>query len=376
MNIHILRAALFCRTPEGGSGLPVLIWGPPGSGKTALLRQAAEIFGLSYLRLSPAERSEGAFGVVPVPGADGYLHYPAPLWVQQFTNGGLLLIDELGSVPPSLQAPLLGLVQFRTIGDFTLNQRVRVLGAANETRHAAGGWDLAPALANRFGHYEYSGLDSDAWAAGLLDSFVPQQHAVRETAADLEARVEREWATVDAQARGMVAGFIQRNPGLLHKEPTKGSADHAWPSRRTVEYASVALASATLHGLNESDTDELMSGFVGRPWVTEFRQWTQMLDLPLPADVLDGAVRFAHDERRPDRTLVVLGACAALIVPPAAAKRKERAAVFWRLVEDIAKVAPDFAVGAARAVVKSGLIIDAQKSALRSLLPVLQAAGL
>lgn len=376
MNLSILRALLFCPSPEGHLGLPAILWSPPGCGKTSLIKQIAALFGLPYYRLSPAERGEGYFGVVPVPGADGLLHYPPPAdVVSRFTDRGLLFLDEISTAPPALQAPLLGLVQLRTLGAYTFPKGVRVLGAANDVRHAAGGWDLAPALANRFGHFDYDGLDSDGWASSLLDSFASAQQQSRESASDLEARVEREWPAVDAQARGMIAGFVRRNPSLLHKEPVRGSADRAWPSRRTCEYAAVALASATLHKLTEEDTDELMSGFVGRPWVTEFRQWTQMLDLPLPADVLDGAIRFVHDERRPDRTLVVLGACAALVVPPTAAKRKERAAAFWRLVGDVAKAAPDFTVGAARAVVKAGLIADA-KDPLRGLYPILTAGGL
>lgn len=289
-----------------------------------------------------------------------------------FVADGILVHN---CAPPALQAPLLGAVQLRTIGAHTFPAGVRVIGAANETQHAAGGWDLAPALANRFGHFEYTGLDADSWATGMLGSFRSSQQT-QETAADIEAKVSREWPAAAAQERGKIAGFIQRNPTLLHKMAVKGSPDRAWPSHRSVEYAAVALTSATIHGLNESDTDELMSAFVGRPWVTEFRQWTELLDLPLPANVLDGDVRFAHDERRPDRTLVVLGACAALITPTDAPNRKERGAVFWRLVGEIAKSAPDLTMGAARAVIKSGLLVDAQKGVLRDLLPILSAAGM
>lgn len=382
VTIAILRALLFCISPEGFWGLPTLLWGPPGSGKTSVIAAFLRQLGLPFMRLSPAEQGEGRFGVVPVPGADGFLYYPAPAdVVMHFKDGrGGLFIDELNTAPPSIQAPLLGLVQLRTLGSYTMPAGVRVIGAANEVRDAAGGWDLAPALANRFGHFDYSGLDASDWASALLGGFsMPATDQV--TAGDLEAMVAAKWPEAEAVARGLVSGFITRRPDNLHKQPARGGGERAWPSRRTVTYATTALASAIVHGLSESDTDTLLSGFVGRGWVSEFRTWTEHADLPAPVDLLDGKVKFVHDERRPDRTLAVLGACAALVVPEKADKRKDRMARFWQLLHSISKDVPDYVVQPGRAVIRAGGAVLMQGNAafedvMSDLLPMFTASGM
>src|SRR3990167_2013961 len=95
--LRILHAAFFCRGPNGRLGLPILLWGDPGSGKTHNVARAVRRTTLPYYRLSPGERGEGQFGVVPVPGADGFLHYPAPDWASQLDdrNGGVIFLDEI-----------------------------------------------------------------------------------------------------------------------------------------------------------------------------------------------------------------------------------------------------------------------------------------
>jgi MoxR-like ATPase len=375
--LNLLRAALFCPGPDGFWGRPLILWGDPGTGKTSVVAALARACGLAYERLSPAERGEGQFGVVPVPGTDGRLHYPAPAWADRFTQGGLLFVDEINTAAPALQAPLLGLVQLRTLGEHVFPNRTRVLAAANETQDAAGGWDLAPALANRFGHFDFEGLSSADWTVGFLGGFSAEQEIPLNPVAE-EERVMAAWPGADAAARGMVAGFIQRRPALLHCKPDRnaGASSRAWPSRRSVENAAVMLASAKVHGLNESETDELVAAFVGNAWVAEFATWRATADLPNPEDVLDGKVPWAHDPRRLDRTLAVLAGCAAVVAPAAAAKRAERSVVAWKLIGGVLNDAADVAIPAARVLLKARLQPAESRPILAKILPMLQAAGL
>ncbi len=373
----ILRAAMFCPGPEGFWGLPLLLWGAPGEGKTALMRQFASTHGLSHVRMSPAEQGEGRFGVVPVPGPNGLTYPPPADLVEQLKEGGLLFLDEISTAPPALQAPLLGCVQLRTIGNHTFSARTRVIGAANEVKDAAGGWDLAPALSNRFGHLDYQGLEAQDYAAALIDRFAPGHAGEALGAAALEEHVMRDWPSADASARGMISSFIVRRPDLLRKRPEKGTTQKAWPSPRSVEYACVALAAAQVHRLSPSDTDVLVGAFVGNAWVSEFRAWSAMADLPDPAELLDGKVKFKHEPRRADRTMAVLSACAALVVPEKAELREERAVRLWELITAVLKDAPDLAIPGARAMVKAKLAMTTQRrDALSALHPTLIAAGI
>ena len=351
MNSKILHAALFMLNPEGGWGLPIILLGSPGTGKTSFVSSAAKRYSMEYERLSPAERGEGQWGVVPVPMADGMLHYPPPAWAKKFEGkSGIIFVDEIHTAMPAIQAPLLGFVQLRVLGSYTFGPRTRVIAAANEAHEGAGAWDLAPALANRFGHFDWSGLDSNDWVVAMIGGFSSDGQVI--DAEVEERRVLEAWPTAIAQTRGLVAGFIKARPELLDKRPDKKSkhASRAFPTPRTVEYATYALASAAVHGLDESETDLFVSGFVGDGWFGEFATYRRHVDLPDIAELLDKKISWKHDPRRLDRTMAVLSAGAALISPAAATNRKERAKAFWEILGSVSDDAADVVVPAARAM--------------------------
>lgn len=378
---NLIKAALFTPSPEGAWGLPLLLWGPPGIGKTHIIKGICRQYGLPLERLSPGERGEGQFGVVPVPGADGFLHYPAPAWAAKIDKGGVLFVDEINTAAPALQAPLLGLIQLRTLGSHEFGPRVRTIAAANETKDAAGGWNLAPALTNRFGHLDVEGLAAGEWAVSFLGRFAaaPVADGAGFDALAEEARVLAAWGPADAHARGLIAGFVQRRPDLLHKQPAKGSNEKAWPSRRSVDYAAHALAGAIVHGLSAVESDEFVASFVGNAWLGEFARWRHDADLPDAGAVLDGTVKFTHSDARLDRTLAVLGACAALVAPEGAPNRKARAGACWKLLETVIKDAGDCVIPAARVLIGARLIfpvIPEAKPVLSRLQPLLEAAGI
>jgi hypothetical protein len=388
MNAKILHAAMFCQSPEGHWGLPILLWGDPGTGKTSFLADSAKRTGLAYKRISPAEQGECGFGVTPVPEDDGgqYLNYPPPKWVKPFstTGAGLVFVDEISAAPPALQAPLLGIVQLRTLGDYQFPTRTRVVGAGNEAQDA-GGWDLSPPLANRFGHFNFEGLSASEWGIALMGGFanMDDSDGLTGNAEAEERRVLAAWPGAIAYANGLIAGFIKRRPDLLHKKPHRGDAkaSKAWCSRRSWNYAATAMASARVHGLDEIDTDTLLAGFVGLAAVQELATWRINLDLPNPEDVLDGKVAWKHDSKRLDRTLAVLGACSGLAAGEKNDKvKKERGNKCWELIGAVLKDAADVAIPAARVLRDAKMIVPTQYPAYgevgHKLLPILVQAGI
>jgi hypothetical protein len=381
MLTDVLRAAFYIPMPEGHKGAPVLLWGRSGIGKTAVARAAANACGLYHYRLAPSERGEGQFGVVPVPGSDGYLHYPPPVWAQDVdARPSLLFLDEVDSVPLALQPPLLGMVQLRILGSHQFAKSTRVMAAANGV---TGTWELRPDILNRFCHLEFEGYSAEEWTGALLGGFAAEATTGANTAADIEARVDAAWPGAVAKARGMVSGFITRRPELLDKRPAKGSTDRAFPTPRTCEYASLAIAAADVHGLSESDADTLIAGFVGLGWVSEYRKWSLDADLPDPAAFLDGKAKFVHDHRRLDRTLAHLGACAATIIPEKSVRRQDRGEVLVKFLDTLMEDAADLVVPVARQIIKAGAIKMGANSAWVKLgggknriLDMLTAAGL
>jgi MoxR-like ATPase len=365
-------------------GLPLILWGAPGTAKSATIVELARLYGLPCEVLTPGERGEGAFGVTPVPeqlpGNGTVLRYPPPEWIENLRaedgeERGIVFVDETNSAPPALQPALLGLIQERRIGGHQLGPRVRVLGAANPVSQSAGGWDLAAPVANRCGHVDWPAPSAEEWGAWLTGQ-AGAQEAGRDATVE-EEMVLASWPEAWALAAGTVAAFLKTRSELLHKMPADGSPEQgrAWPSPRTWEYAARALASARVHKLGEEDESELVASFIGVAAAGELFTWILEADLPDPAALLDGAVTFAPDPRRLDRTEAVLSACAALVTPGKADKRQARASSLWTLCTLVAGQAKDAVIPAAIALCRAGLQgVKEAKPVLAALHDVISAA--
>jgi hypothetical protein len=377
----IIHAALFTPTSYGW-GLPLLFWASPGCGKSAILEAIARKVGLPMEVLSPGERGEGAFGVTPVPSPDGkIMTYPPPDWTGNMVNGGIVFLDELSTAPPALQPPILGLALSRRIGGSYLGKRVRILAAANPTEEAAGGWDLAPPLANRFGHLPWIMPDPEEWANWLLGS-VDAEVVETINALDEEKRVIASWDEPWAETRGLVAAFIRSRGELLHKQPGIGHPDssRAWPSHRTWEMAARAYTAASVHGMTAAERDEFTGAFVGMGAVSELVSFAKKNDLPKPLDVLEGRVKFEHSSKRLDRTFAVMSSCSALVCSESMKadpkRQKELVNSFFEIIAEVADEAIDLVYPATKQIADlDGDLYKGSKTAkavMRKILPVAQ----
>jgi MoxR-like ATPase len=383
MKTNILKASIFTPYSKGRWGIPIINWSDPGEGKTSVIEETCASYGLPCVTLSPGEMGEGAFGVIPVPDATGVIKYPPPEWTLGVEQGGVVFIDEMSSTPPALQPPLLGLLFSRRIGGKVLGPRCRVLGAANPPDVAAGGFELAPPVANRCGHIDWTAPTADEHAEYMMRSSSGSREAVGKSldAEAEEARVLALWPDAWAQAVGVETAFLRRRPELKNKCPKAGDpkAGRAWPSDRSWEHACRALAASKVHGLTETERDEFIASFIGTGAANEFMAFVTDQDLPDPAAVLDGKEGFKHSARRLDRTAAVLNACVSLVTPRDAARRDPRVEALWELLIDIAqdKSITDILVSPVHAMTKAGL--HAKKGGVKVLAkiqPVLAAAGI
>jgi hypothetical protein len=402
----ILKAAFF--TPcENGWGLPIAFFGGSGVAKTYLVREVARECGFRVEVISPGERGEGGVGCVPMPealpesareycpaGMNSVLTYPAPDWSLPFfqSRRGVVFVDEVTTCPPAIQPALLSLFLEKRIGGVVLPRGVRPVAAYNPPEVAANGYDLPPPTANRMGHMKWQtpGADdhADFIVSSITDVSVVEDRTEDEEVARVattdpaaeEARVLREWPSAAAEAGGLYAAFIRARPELLHQQPAaddpRGSG--SWASPRTWSYAVRALATAKVHGLSDSDRDDMICCFVGEGPGGEFVSFIADQDLPDPRDVLDGKVKFSHDPARADRTHVVLAACSALVSPTDAEKRDERAKSLWKLLADICDAgAKDVAFPTAKRLTKDGHLRHVEsRPVLKRLNKMMEAAGL
>lgn len=342
----ILKASLFTPGPRRLWGQPMRIVGQPGTAKTDIITQVATAAGLRVVVVLASLRDPTDFLGMPVV-RDGRVSYAPPDWVLEVTENPLAVVffDEINLCAPTTQASLLRVVLDRVVGNHRLPSTVRILAAQNGVDEAAGGYDLAAPLANRFGTLvDWSGPGVEDWSAWLVG-------ASSEGAADLQAsdavaeqeRVMAAWPLEYARATGTISSFIRRKPSLLHAQPQAGSpqASLPWPSRRTWAMATRALAASRIHGLAEAETDRYVGSFVGQAAMVELASYVTNLDLPDPAELLDGVVSLRHNKARLDRTMAALSACASLVIPKTAHRRSERAAMLWKIVRDVMKDASD-----------------------------------
>lgn len=336
MDTRIIHSALFTPGVNHHWGLPLILIGQPGTAKSALIVEKATEVGLHVEVVIASLRDPTDFLGMPVVTKAGGVEYIPPSWAKRAAAAGraVVVLDEINTAPPAVQAALLRVVLDRCVGDFQLPDGVRFIAARNAVEDAAGGYDLPTALSNRFGHIDWQAPDVKLWAAHVLGSGNGNDITANTTAEAEESRVMKSWPVEFAKAAGVITSFLQRKPSLLHQQPAAGSpaCSGAWPSRRTWDMAIRALASARVHGLDEDEGDRFVGSFVGPAANRELRTWMSSMDLPDPAELLDGKVQFKSDPDRLDRTMVVFSSCAALVAPTHAEKRDARAAALWSLL--------------------------------------------
>jgi hypothetical protein len=345
---------------------PVLLWGGPGTGKTAVVQAIGEALGQRVETVIASLREPADFAGLPIVGEDGTVHLAAPGWAARLAReGGILFLDEVTTAPPSVQAALLRVVLERVVGDVALPPGVAVVAAANPPELAAGGWDLAAPLANRFCH-----LDWPVDAARYVESLMSGWPTPEVRSAELSVPPHSA-----ARVAGPLAGFLRSRPALLHAVPAEASnAGRAWPSPRSWDMARDLWAAADHVNASDDTVLALIAGCVGPGPARELLAWVQEADLPDPEDVLADPARFRLPERG-DRQFAVLSAVVAAVGANPTIARWEAA---FRVIEQVvARGAPDVAAVAARTLAEQAPAgLTALPPAISALAPVLSGAGI
>ncbi len=306
-----LLIALQTPTPKGYRGVPVLVWGEPGVGKSTFIESLSRP-DYPVLTLIASLHDPTDFNGLPTL-VDGRVRFVPPEWVEPFEQAqqGILFLDELTTAPPTVQAALLRLVLERKLGAYSLPREVSIAAAANPPEIAASGWELSPPLANRFVHIKWQ-LPSEAYLTALAqDGFDP--------APDL--RIDRpQHAARLVYWKAVMAGFLKRSPQLQHTQPADG--EYAFASPRTWDYAIALMASCDLLGYapradapdrNTRPFVNLVRGTLGSGAATPLLKYLRELRIPDPEAVLKGKARIDTGLRE-DELMTLFGAMTALLL--------------------------------------------------------------
>ncbi|MDQ1437502.1 MAG: hypothetical protein QOK43_1131 [Acidimicrobiaceae bacterium] len=343
--------------------VPVLLWGSPGTGKTAGIRAIAQAMDLPCETVLASIREPSDFSGLPVVH-DGAVAFAPPVWATRLVQAGrgVLFLDEISTAPPAVQAALLRVVLERVVGDLALPDTVAVVAAANPPEQAADGWDLSAPLANRFCHLDWQ-IDPRRVAEGLAGGFpVPRVPSLPDDMTGASSR-----------ARAAVSAFLGMRPSLASAPPDDpSSAGRGWPSPRTWEMAGCLLAAADASQAGPDVTMVLVRGAVGEAAGIEFLAWLEEMDLPDPEAILADPDAFVLPDRG-DRAYAALSAVASAV---AGDPTEARWLAGWRVLGHAGERAPDVAALAARVLARCRPTGVEPPPEVKLFLPLLRDAGL
>jgi hypothetical protein len=202
----------FLSTREGHH-TPVMLWGPPGVGKSMMVQQVGQRHGApvidirlsqmepSDLRGIPFRSGERVEWAVPAMLPDAERHGPE----------GILFLDEVTSAPPSVSAAAYQLILDRRLGEYRVPDGWAIFAAGNRQGDRGVTYTMPAPLANRFAHFEVE-THLDDWVT---------------------------WAYANGIDERVIA-FLRFRPELLFEfDPAHNPV--AFPSPRSWEFAHRAL---------------------------------------------------------------------------------------------------------------------------------------
>jgi hypothetical protein len=289
------------------AGIPVLIMGEPGIGKSRWVEGLGNQLGVSVETLIGATLLPEDIGGILAPNGE----YILPGWFRrlQAAGRGILFLDELTCAAPSVQAALLRLVADKALQGEKLPPGVCIIASANPADQAAGGWDLAAPLANRFCHLAWE-PDPVEWSREFVNGFAGIKSAI----------LPDNWTDKLLEAKAMVSAYIRKNPVELQKFPKAiDQQSGPWPSARTWDYTATVLAA---HKAVGADDTAAVVGLVGEGTGLQFLSWRNEMSLPDPEAVLANPELLP---KREDQAFVTLIAVASSAVSQGELKTWQRA---------------------------------------------------
>ena len=252
---------------DGGKPQPVMMWGPPGIGKSDIVKAVTRECGIELrdVRLSQLDPVD-LRGVPTV--EDGQTKWATPnFFPTDQDSAGIFFLDELSAADQSIQVAAYQLILDRRLGEYEVPPKWIVVAAGNRAEDNAVSLPMSSALANRMMHLELRAEPED-WAR---------------------------WASKNALDPSVI-GFIRFRPEMLFAPGE--NCERGWPSPRSWERVSNVLEV----GFDDSELLPCIAGLVGDAAAAQFlayrRQYKALGDVR--ELMLDPGKPFKLGNHKPD----------------------------------------------------------------------------
>lgn len=249
---------------------PIMIWGPPGIGKSDIIQQIANaenrpVIDMRLLIMEPTDIK----GIPYYCPESNTMRWAPPNELPSESetelHNALLFLDEITAAPPSVQAAAYQLILNRRVGTYVLPEDVRIVAAGNRETDRAVAHRMPSALKNRFIHITMK-PNFDDW----------MQWAVRN-------RIDPD-----------IIGFLKAHPSNLFNFDPK-SNDNAFATPRTWAFSSNLYDQSQPETINR----QLIGGAVGNGLAIEFMAHVRLKeDLPAVKDILSGEVTIIEESKK------------------------------------------------------------------------------
>jgi hypothetical protein len=240
---------------------PTFLWGPPGIGKSDVVKQIGEQAGREVIDVRLALWEPTDIKGIPYYNADqGKMVWAPPSELPTDPEStAIIFLDELNSAPPAVQAAAYQLILNRAVGTYKLPKGVDLVAAGNREGDRGVTYRMPAPLANRFVHLEMK-VDFDDF---------------------------QDWATLNKVHPEVVGyvGFAKQD--LYDFDPKSPSKSFATP--RSWVFVSELLQD---DDCDNETLSTLIAGAVGDGLATKFMAHRKIAGrLPKAEDILSGKVK-------------------------------------------------------------------------------------